>query len=345
MIRTFLLTTVLALTPTFSFADEAVKLVKLIEVASPNSDETRRFFGRVVAKETVDLAFQVGGQIVEFPAIEGEFIEEGDLIAKLDLEPFELALQEAASNQELADRRLERFERLRGGAISDVEIEDAQTESDLAAIAVRSAERSLRQATLQSPFTALIAERQVANFETIGAGTSIVRIHNMSEIRIEIDVPEILFQTAGSDPDVDLVAQFPISDERYDLEVREFNAETSEIGQTFAITLGMEAPTDVVILPGSSAEVYATIADVNTLPEIPISSIVSTNDGVSSVFVFTPEDADQGTIELIEIEIEPSPTGAVRVTSGLDVGQEIVATGGGTLKSGQKVRRFTGFTN
>ncbi|MEM9794652.1 MAG: efflux RND transporter periplasmic adaptor subunit, partial [Pseudomonadota bacterium] len=46
----------------------------------------RQFFGLVVARQTVDLAFQVSGQIVEFPAIEGESIPKGGLIALLDLE-------------------------------------------------------------------------------------------------------------------------------------------------------------------------------------------------------------------------------------------------------------------
>ena len=345
MLRSVLLAAALAVVPISGFAQEPIKVVKLVEVLAPDTSETRRFFGRVVAKETVDLAFQVSGQIVDFPAIEGEFIFKDDLIAQLDLEPFELALEEALANQELADRRLERFERLRGSAVTDVEIEDAQTQANLAEIAVRSAERNLRQATLTAPFTALVAERKVANFETIGGGTSIVRIHDMSETRIEIDVPEILFQSAGSDPDVTLIAEFPVSDQRFDLEVREFNAETSSVGQTFTITLGMPTPADLVILPGSSAEVYATLNNLELPPEIPVSSVVASNDGTQNVFVFTPTGADEGTIELVNVELVPSASGNVRVLSGIEEGQEIVATGGGDLETGQTVRRFTGFNN
>ncbi|MEO1562416.1 MAG: efflux RND transporter periplasmic adaptor subunit [Pseudomonadota bacterium] len=325
--------------------DAPTKIAKLTTVETPDADLTRRFFGRVVAKETVDLAFQVGGQILEFPAIEGEFIEAGGLVAQLDLEPFELAVSQAQANKEQADRTLARFERLRDSAVSDVQIEDAGTQAELAAIALRSAQRDLEQATLKAPFQALVAERQVSNFETIGGGTSVVRIHDMSEVRIEIDVPEILFQTAGSDPDVDLVAQFPASDQQFELEVREFNAETSEIGQTFSLTLGMDTPEDIVIFPGSSAEVYATLNAVNSQPEIPASAIVSSNDGMPNVYVFSPSGADEGTIELVQIEIEPTTNGAVRVVSGVEIGQEIVATGGGTLTDGQTVRRFTGFNN
>ncbi|MEM0976508.1 MAG: efflux RND transporter periplasmic adaptor subunit [Pseudomonadota bacterium] len=329
-----------------SVANEgAPPVVKITTVNSPMTDLSRRFFGRVVAKETVDLAFQVGGQILKLPAIEGGFIEEGELVAELDLEPFQLAYGEAVASQELANRTLDRFERLRGSAVSDVEIEDAGTDAELAAISTRSAERDLEQATLTSPFLALVAERQVSNFETIAAGTSVVRLHDMSEIRIEIDVPEVLFQRAGADPDLELSATFPASDQSFIVEPREFNAETSQVGQTFTITLGMMPPEELVILPGSSAEVTATLKSVNDMPEIPTSAVVSSNDGQANVFVFEPAGADEGTITLTPVEIQPSDTGTVQIVSGLEVGQEIVATGGGRLETGMAVRRFNGLGN
>ena len=41
-------------------------------VAQASGDrQVRQFFGQIVASQTVDLAFQVGGQIVEIPVLEG----------------------------------------------------------------------------------------------------------------------------------------------------------------------------------------------------------------------------------------------------------------------------------
>ena len=62
-----------------SAQDAAPRLAKIVEVKGEASDVTRRFFGHVAAKETVDLAFQVGGQIVELPIVEGETILKGAL--------------------------------------------------------------------------------------------------------------------------------------------------------------------------------------------------------------------------------------------------------------------------
>ncbi|MBU0779158.1 MAG: biotin/lipoyl-binding protein, partial [Alphaproteobacteria bacterium] len=76
-------------------AQSQAPFVKLETVTSRAAEEQRVFFGRVVARETVDLAFQVGGQIEEFPVEEGATVKAGDLVARMDQVPFELALAQA----------------------------------------------------------------------------------------------------------------------------------------------------------------------------------------------------------------------------------------------------------
>jgi multidrug efflux pump subunit AcrA (membrane-fusion protein) len=98
----------------FASAQDQQRLVKLVKVVSSETAITRQFFGHVAAKETVDLAFQVGGQIVDIPIVEGEPIAQGAIIAQLDLEPFELALDQARVQKEQADRNLERIKKLQG---------------------------------------------------------------------------------------------------------------------------------------------------------------------------------------------------------------------------------------
>ena len=203
----------------------------------------------MTAKQTVDLAFQTAGQIVKFPAIEGRIVPAGDMIAQLDLEPFKLSLEQARLQWDRARRRAERLKKLEGKTVSQVSVEDATTEAGLAKIALRNAEYSLKHATLHAPFDALVARRSVARFTTVNAGTPVARLHDMSEIRIEIEVPEVLFQRAGRDPDVTIAARFPAGKTLFPVEVREFNAETSRIGQTFRVTLGMAPPEGLNILP------------------------------------------------------------------------------------------------
>jgi RND family efflux transporter MFP subunit len=345
MMRIFILALCANMVGSAAFAEDTKPLVKLVEVQTGASDTIRQFFGHVVAKETVDLAFQVAGQVVEIPVVEGQPISKGALIATLDLEPFEITLDQALVQKEQADRTLKRFQTLQGSAVSQVSVEDAATQVKLAEISVRNAQRSLKNAQLISPFDALVASRNIANFSTIAAGTPIVRLHDMSELRIEIDVSEVLFQQSGQNPNIKLQAKFTSSDELFPLSIKEFNAETSQVGQTFRITLGMTPPDSLVILPGSSVTVFATLRDEAAMMSIPRSALITGNDGTTQVMVFTPQDKTNGTVKPVTIEITPAPDGSVLVVQGLEAGQEIIASGSHLLTDGQAVTRFTGFSN
>ena len=304
---------------------------------------TRQFFGTVVARQTVDLGFQVGGQIVQFPAQEGQVIPAGELVAELDLEPFELQLRQAQLQYEQAERTFNRLEQL-GANVSSAQLDDAETQLGLAGVSLRNAEVALEDATLSAPFAALVAARNVANFSTIAQGTPIVRLHDMSELRVEIDVPEILFQQAGGDANIRLEARFPTGPETYPLELREFNAEASSVGQSFRATLALPADAGLTVLPGSSVTVLATQLDGDATILIPPSALRLGNNGETHVMRYVPRDDDTGTLEEVAIAIAPNRDGLVVVTDGIAAGDEILRTGAQTVSDGQVVRRFTGFS-
>ncbi len=328
-------------------AREAIRPVKLITVAHAPETLVRQFYGQVVARQSVDLAFQVGGQILKFPVIEGDTIPKGGLVAELDLDPFIRALETAKLQLDQSERTRDRLRRLKGSAVSQVQIDDAETAAELARLSVRNAEVALSHATLSAPFDALVATRNVANFTTIAAGSPVARLHDMSELRIEIDVPEVLFQTAGEDPDVEITARFPSSPRSFPLQVREFNAETSSVGQTFRLTFGMEPPEGLRILPGASVTVLAKLKIGAGGMMVPPSAVASAPDGTMSVMVFTPdsEGSDTGTVASQTVNVDVIADGRIQLRDGVKDGAEIVAAGIAGLRDGQAVRRFSGFTN
>lgn len=342
--KTVIRIVLLMATAVLPMATQAETQIAKIETATSADDEERRvFYGRVVARETLDLAFQVGGQIVEMPIEEGAFMSAGDLVAKMDQEPFELALEDAAAQRDQAARLVDRYKQLVGSAVAKTNLQDAETQLELAEIGLRNAQREMTNATLLAPFDAIVAARLEPNFSTVANGTPVVRLHDMSDLRIEIDVPEQLFQRAGKDSEVAMFAEFTANETRYPLEVREFNAETVQVGQTYTLTLGMEPQEGLNILPGSSAKVTALLNSGGAGIQVPASAIIVENDNTASVMVFTPTDAQEGTVAKTAVEIEPTSTGHVAILSGLESGQEYVAIGADRLTDGESVRRFAGF--
>ena len=335
---------VLGVAPPLAAQDAAPRPAILMTVSPGDVGVTRQFFGRVVAKQTVDLAFQVGGQLLELPAQEGEVIPEGDLVAQLDLEPFELQLRQAQLQREQAERALNRLEQLTI-SVTEAQLQDAETEVNLAAVAVRNAEVALDNATLMAPFDALVATRNVANFSTVAQGTPVVRLHDMSELRIEIDVPEVLFQQAGDEAEVRFLARFPTSDRTYPLEIREFNAEASSVGQSFRLTLALPASEGVNALPGSSVVVLATLVSGDAPMLVPATALRIANDGQTSVLRFQPGDGVTGTVEEVPVTVDADRDGLIQIVDGLGAGDEIVRAGAHAIEDGQVVRRFEGYSN
>lgn len=326
-------------------AQDIAKPVKLMTIEDKRLAFSRIFYGKVVARQTVDLAFQVGGQITEFPVIEGEFVAEGSLVAQLDQEQFSLALEQATLQKDQAERTLERLTKLRGNTVSQVSIDDAETQVGLSDIAFRQAEKNLDNATLWAPFDALVAARHVGNFNTIGAGTPIVRLHDMSEIRVEIDVPEILFQTAGEEKNLSIDAHFPGHDGAYPLQIREFNAEAASAGQTYRLTLGMVPQDGLRVLPGSSVNVEISADHDAAVIDLPQSAMAVAPDGTPQVMIYVEGADGTGTIKATSVEITPAADGRVTVASGLSQGDVIVAAGASAVSDGARVRPFNGFAN
>lgn len=329
-----------------SLAQEGiVRPVKLAKLEASDRVLTRQFFGSVTARQTVDLAFQVSGQIHDFPVLEGAPVAKGALIAELDLEPFQRALDQARVQKDQADRALDRFNQLSSNAVSQVSIDDAQSAADLATLAVSDAEYALEQATLSAPFDGLVASRNFANFSTVSAGTPVVRLHDVSEWRVEIDVPEVLFRSAGEDPDLNLVGRFTGSDRTIPLELREFTAEANVVGQTFKITLAMLEEPGPGVLPGSSITVIAGLNTATQQAIIPASAVVIGDAGGTSLMVFESEDGQTGIVRQQDVTLETNNDGEFVLRENLGEGVEIVVAGAKALHDGQAVRRFLGFSN
>lgn len=326
--------------------DGPLKPVKILQTSPKALTVQRQFFGQAVARKTVDLAFQVSGQILEFPVTEGFVVPARQMVAELDLEPFELKLEQARLQKEQADRTVARLEKLEG-TVSQVSIDDAITQAGLADVAVRDAEYALKHATLHAPFDALVSSREVEQFTTVSAGTPIVRLHDMSELHIKVDVPEVLFQSADESDQVEITAVFPGRDTIYPVEVHEFTAEASSVGQSYQVTFRMDPPEDREVLPGASVTVRVVIDLDDQAIILPSTAIVLDTTGNKGVMVFTPDAAggDSGTVGWVPVTVSATQEGDFHVTSGLDGGEELVLTGGSALKNGQAVRRFGGFAN
>lgn len=330
-----------------------LRAVKLIKAGGDTAQLERTFFGQVAALETVDLSFEVGGRLTMFDAQEGQFVESGVQIAALEKAGFERAVERAELELAQAERALSRAQTLaQSNAGSETQAENALTARDLAAVSLREARDALADAVLVAPFKALVASRLTPNFSNVTPGQPIVRLHDMSEVRVEINVPERLFQSRGSADAIAFFGRSPLFAGEVPLQLREFNAETQSIGQSYRVTFALpQAEVPAAIIPGASMTVVARFGGPgDTQMVLPPSAVEMTGD-TAQVMVYTPagngaDDGDggeTGTVSWLPVDIS-SANGTQIIVSGLDPETLIVAAGIQLLHEGDVVRPFLGLS-
>ncbi|MAZ92648.1 MAG: efflux transporter periplasmic adaptor subunit [Oceanicaulis sp.] len=316
------------------------RLVQLGEVQS-NAPETRHeFVGRVEARLSVDMAFQVGGQLAELPLTEGQRIAEGDLVARLDLEDFELARQEARVQLQQARTDLERQRTLHErGIASQAALDSAQTQYDLRLVALENAQRNLQYATLTAPFDGLVSRRLVDNFTIVSPGQPIVRIQDVGELRVSIPVSEDMVATFDQNNLVALEAAFSfLPGQTFSLIPRELVSEPDDTSNTYRAIAALPDDIPANILPGMTATVWAEVernGPVTTDVTVPLAAVSERPDGSNSVWVY---DADTGTVSPRMVETAGLRGNSVIVTDGVQAGDLIVTAGVSALHDGMEVR-------
>ncbi|WP_203291927.1 efflux RND transporter periplasmic adaptor subunit [Maricaulis parjimensis] len=316
------------------------RLVQLGQVEALSAQSSHEFVGRVEARLTVDMAFQVGGQLAELPLNEGQRIARGDLVAQLDLEDFQRAEREARVQLQQARNDLERQQTLHDrGIASQAALDNAQTQYDLRAVALETARRNLGYATLEAPFDGLVSRRLVDNYTIVSPGQAIARIQDVGELRVSIPVSEDMVATFDQSNLRSLTATFSFLPGRsFDLEPRELVSEPDAASRTYRAIAALPADLPANILPGMTASVsaeFARDAEQRATVRVPVAAVAERPDGSRVVWVY---DETTGTVSARPVETDGLSGAHVILTSGVEPGTPIVTAGVSSLYEGMAVR-------
>lgn len=83
-----------------------VKQVKLLTIEPSLTSGKREFPGKTEATQIADLAFRISGPLIELPVKEGQRVQEGELIAKIDPRDFKTVVKQVSSSLENARAQL-----------------------------------------------------------------------------------------------------------------------------------------------------------------------------------------------------------------------------------------------
>ena len=320
--------------------EETLRPVRTIVIGKPEAD-SKEFPGIVEAVQKADLSFRVSGKLIELSVKEGQRVEEGQALAKLDQVDYRIKLKDRETSYEVARADYERAQKLiKTGAIARADLDNLQAKLSTAQAQLDSARQELEYTVLQAPFSGQIARRYVENFEEVSAKQEIFALQDTSALLIKVELPEsVVAQSSKVQNDVHFAARFDaVPGEEFALKLQAFSTQANDSTQTYTATFIMPSVKDHRILPGMSAELIAERKlPVEDRLFIPANTVL---EDTSGRYVFLVKGAEDGTglIERREVTVGQLTERGMEVTSGLSLGDQLVTAGMSQMTDGLKVR-------
>ncbi len=328
------------------------RAIQWVLVSGALGERQRMISGIVTAIDNTKLAFEAGGSVASVEAVLGQRVEKGQVLARLDPEPFELAVRDAeaqvaGANARYAeakvtyDRAIALFEAdvasaaERDRAVAFHDSSKSQLEAAEARLSL--AKRDLRRSVLLAPFAGTISIKDVDPAQEVFGGQVVFEMDSgESGLRVETQVPETVIARVRQGIAVEV--SFPA------VPGRRFPAVVSEVGTRASVGNAFTVKTDLreriaAVRPGMTAEVHFRVRIGSEIEGfegymIPFPAVVAEPGDAFSVFVY---DRETSTVQKRPVQIGGVRDNDVAALSGLKEGDVIATAGVSFLREGQKV--------
>ncbi|CCN73332.1 efflux RND transporter periplasmic adaptor subunit [Vibrio nigripulchritudo] len=305
---------------------------KLLTISLSQQQLVREFPATSEAGDKAVLAFRVPGQLQTIPAFASQRVNKGDVLATLNPDEYQQLLKQAQANFKLAEVQYLRFKKLRKDkVVSEQDFDKAAANHKTALASLDQAKANVSYATLRAPYNGTISIVNANNFEFVAAQQGVMNIQTDQILKVVFQMPEHLFRRFTIGDVVSAEMKFDTYHDRsFPLTFQEIDTEADPKTNSYKVTMVMERPDDVGLLPGMSGVVRVEIPEgrVTTIPPTAIS------DENGSTMVWKRK--EDGSVEPVQVELDDS----YKIVSGLENGDQIVISGISGLKEGMKVREW-----
>lgn len=319
---------------------ETARPAKLIKLTEASTQQSNSLPAVVRSVRTTDLAFQVGGQIVEWNAIDGAPFRRGQVIARLDARSFEAAVQQAEAQYNNANSEYERALRLiEEDAISRSVVESRDAQRQIAAAALDTARKNLSDTVLRAPFNGFVGRTSVEQFQNVGPQQTVLVLQSQA-VEAIVNVPGSFVLNSNRVRYFNTFVELDAAPGRqFEAVFREATGQADSSTQTFEGHFSFTPPSDLVVLTGMTATLFFDTEDIGegVRPEgvaVPLAAIMAEGD---QRYVWTVKGRER-VLERRDVQVAEGVGKNLVVTDGLEVGETIVAAGGAYLQAGDKVR-------
>lgn len=304
-----------------------VPVVAVRAAEQPLHDELA-LVGSLEAFDAVDIKSELDGPVAAIVFTEGQAVEAGAVLVRIDPRKLAAAVAEAEARQQLADATLTRYDALTSSqAIAQQELDQARTNAAALRASADFLRAQLDDATITAPFAGVVGARLVSPGQFVTKGQTLTALIDADPMQAVFHVPErFLNQTQVGQPITLTVAAFP--DDVFRGAVAFIAPAIDPITRT-ALLKASVPNQDGRLRPGMFADLKLTLQVREQAVLIPESAVLLQGDA-TSVFVV---DA-QGQAQPQPVATGLRTAGLVEITSGLAAGDTVVIEGTQKLRPG-----------
>ena len=286
--------------------------------------------GETEAYEDVKVAANAAGRVEWIGPREGQTVQKGALLAKIDVSAHKAALEHAKAAYNLASDLCERRRRLYANKIiAREELDQSETQLTLALTDLEQIKVRYNHGFPKSPITGIINHLYVDVGEYADTGKPIADIVNIDRIKINVRVPEldVRYVKKGQKTPITIDA-FAERALIGTVDFVSFKADPAT--KTFLVRSVIDNPAHD-IRPGMIGRVAFVRRIIPDAVAVPLFAIVD-KGGERIVFLEKDGVAESRTISIGVIEGD-----RVQITSGLNVGDHLIVKGHTEVEDGMKV--------
>lgn len=273
---------------------------------------------------------KVGGEVREILVEEGDEVESGDVLARLDGERFRLEMEQAGANLRKLQRDYQRNLDLRDrGLISEGDFEKIQFETEALKAEYELAALEFDYTRIRAPIDGVISERLIKIGNMIEVNEPTFHLTSLEPLISYLHIPEREYRRidAGQKATVEADA---IPGEQFAATVARVSPIVDPDTGTFKITVEVSDPTRR-LKPGMFGRINIVYDMRSNAMQIPRSAIVE-EDGQPAVYVVNGDIVERRVIRTGYTE-----GSRIEVIEGLEENEEFVIVGQATLKNGSTV--------
>ncbi|NNL01348.1 MAG: efflux RND transporter periplasmic adaptor subunit [Eudoraea sp.] len=320
-------------------SNSKLALVTTIETEEKKFNHYLDLQGNVMTKQNVLIYPEMAGTLLKVYVKEGQNVRKGQLLATIDDGGMSSQLEQLKTQAALAKTTFERQKRLWEQKIGS-EIQYLQAETNYQAVmnSVKQAESQLAKSNMRAPFSGIIDNviQEQGTVVSPASGQAVFRIVNLSEMYIEVDVPESYINGVTVGKEVKIY--FPVLGDSITSAVRQTGNFINPTNRSFRVEIAVPNK-DNTIKPNLTARVQINDYSNNNAILIPQSLISENAEGEQYVYIATEVDSNNMAVAKKQI-IQTGLTQGdyVEVLAGITPEVQVVMEGARNVRENQKVK-------